>query len=69
MNENFGEIDSISTRIDGLPIKELIFRVVALEECESSFESSVAHFRVEEFDISQKIMLKLFSYLIEDFRE
>lgn len=79
MNEKFGGIDSTSTRIDRWPIKELIFRVVALEERatrpsslerEDSFESSVAHLkeRVEELDISQKIMFKIFSYLNEDFR-
>ena len=72
-------IDEIDTPLDGLPIKDLTFYIDSFEERATqsnslkrrgSPENSNTHKegRVEELDIKQKIMLKLFSDLTKDFR-
>ena len=72
-------IDAIDTPLDGLPIKDLTFYIDSFEEratqsnClkrRGSYDNSNTHRdgRVEELDIKQKIMLKLFSDLTKDFR-
>ena len=72
-------IDAIDTPLDGLPIKDLTFYIDSFEERATqsnslkrrgSYENSNTHKegRVEELDIKQKIMLKLFSDPTKDFR-
>ena len=72
-------IDAINAPLDGLPIKDLTFDSDSFEERATqsnsskrrgSPENSNTHRegRVEEIDIKQKIMLKLFSDLTKYFR-
>ena len=79
LNGKVVEIDAMGNRLDGLPIKELMFRVASLEERvsptsstrpASSPDSSVAHKegRGEEFDELQNTMIKLFNGLADEFR-
>ena len=79
LNGKVVEIDTMGNRLDGLPIKELMFRVASLEERVTptsssrpagSPDSSIAHKegRGEEFDELQNTMLKLFNGLADKFR-
>ena len=79
LNGKVVEIDAMGNRLDGLPIKELMFRVASLEERvaptsssrpASSPDSSIAHKegRGEEFDELQNTMLKLFNGLADESR-
>ena len=79
LNEKVREIDAMGNRLDGLPIKELIFRVDSFEEIVAptsssrpadSPDSSVAHKegRGKEFDELQNTMMKLFNGLADKFR-
>ena len=78
-NGKVEKIDAMGNRLDGLPIKELMFQVDSLEERVASTsssrsagspDSSVAHKegRGEEFNELQNTMMKLFNGLVDEFR-
>ena len=79
LNEKVEEIDTMSNRLDGLLIKELMFRVDSLKERVTptsssrpvgSSDSFVAHKEGcgEEFDELKNTMMKLFNGLADEFR-
>ena len=79
LNGKVVQIDAMVNHLDGLPITELMFRVVLLEERvsptssprpSSSPDSSIAHKEGcgEEFNVLQNTMMSLFNRLADEFR-